>query len=193
MQQDDDKTGANAALSAAYRQLAGEQAPEHLNRAVLRLARHEPASGSLLSNRWRAPAAFAATAILGFTLVLQLQDPTSIDVPPEVGAPAAEMPVPQSAFEGAATETIRQLREIDRDQLATSPAAGLPDPAGVEPRTLDTGSLLPDEERCSDEARAQTRSWWRCIQDLEKRGLTQAAERELQGLMQTFPQFMAPR
>lgn len=193
MAHDDDKTDANATLSALYRQLADEQAPERLNRTVLRLARHKPAPGSWLSSSWRAPAAFAATAVLAFAVILQLEDRASVEVPPEVGAPAAEIAVPRSVFEGAATETVRQLREIDQEQMTTSPAPGIPDTAGIDPRALDAGSLLPDEERCSDQARAQTRSWWHCIQDLEKRGLTQAAERELQALMRTFPQFMAPR
>jgi hypothetical protein len=56
----------------------------------------------------------------------------------------------------------------------------------------DAGSKLAGDDFCTDEQRSESSTWWQCIDDLERRGLTQAAERELAALLSAFPGFERP-
>jgi len=66
---------------------------------------------------------------------------------------------------------------------------------GIRPAAPDsagTGRILPAEVHCTDEQRATSSSWWRCIRELEQRGLTGAAETELAALLGAYPGFVEP-
>jgi hypothetical protein len=189
--------GMSAQLSSEYGAIATESAPEKLDRAILRLAKQEvrSSSGAAWRDRWYRPAVFVATVSLSLALVLQLNESSFLVSPDGVtSAPLNGItPVPESAFQDAARATSQQLRQIEADAKpsmsdSTSPMSVPERSAG----TTDSGTLLPTNGHCSTEQRANIESWWRCIKELESKGLTQFAELELQALLRDYPQFVAP-
>ena len=186
-------------LSAMYRSAADERAPAELNRRVLKEAVRAAKSNN--AGAWRAawyrPVAFAATVGLTVALVFQLTD-TDPSLPPTghespAGGPRVA-PASGSPFEETARAAEEQLRDAATRASASMTTPSSVSGAAVEPGTDGTlaESLLPDDERCSDDERMETASWWACIQELERQGLTRAAELELQALLKTFPGFSVP-
>lgn len=195
----DNRQAGNPDLSTAYRTLANERTPPALDRAVLSLAEQEArvSAGSDWLNRWYRPAVFVATVGLSFALILELSEsskpvPPGSDVDSSINGVA---PVGESPFQDAADATARQVRqlEIDASSSMSEPPQSMNESAmPTNSSWSNTGSLLPATDSCSDEQRANTASWWACIEELEKQGLTQAAERELQTLLRNFPGFSLP-
>lgn len=195
----DNRQADNPDLSTAYRTVAIERTPPALDRAVLALAKQEArvSAGSDWLNRWYRPAAFVATVGLSFALILELSEMSKPGLPDsDVDSSINRVaPISESPFQGAADATAQQLRRLEIDansSMSESPPSmnepGMP----ANSSGSDTGSLLPATDSCSDEQRASTASWWACIEELEKQGLTQAAERELQSLLRDFPGFSQP-
>ena len=195
----DNRQAVNPDPSTAYRAVANERTPPALDRAVLSLAKREArvSAGSDWLNRWYRPAVFVATVGLSFALILELSE-TSKPGPPDSDLDSSingVAPVAESPFQGAADATARQVRrlEIDANSSTSEPPPPMIESAvPASSSWSDTGSLLPATDSCSDEQRANTASWWACIEELEKQGLTQAAERELQILLRDFPGFSLP-
>lgn len=94
-------------VSATYRELQAEQAPEHLNQRILRMARGEASTArrSPFPN-WMKPAAWAATVGLSLAIVLELSEVPS---------------TPQPMYELPATALD------DRPEAVTLEAADAPD------------------------------------------------------------------
>jgi hypothetical protein len=199
---DDSKTTneVNHEVSSAYQGLAIECAPDNLDRSVLRSARKEVQSenGRYWRAAWYRPAAFVATVSLSLALLLQLGDVALFSPPVDDGDPALNgvTPVSENAFQEAAEVSARQLRQIEAEANASmsSSAPDMSDPTpAVAGARNDAGTLLQANEYCSDRQKTSSSSWWRCIQELEKSGQSQAAERELQALFRAFPRFIAPQ
>jgi hypothetical protein len=194
-QADDNRQATDAEVSAAYNALAAEQPPPELDRKILRMAR-QGAQGAARSN-WLTsrirPLAFFVTAGLALALVVQLSNTPYFDLPGPV-TPAQDETGAESVdtFRDAARDTAEQLRQIEAEASASSSTN---DAAMVSAATRElpaADSRLPDDDRCPDADRADSATWWECIRNLEKRGLSQAAEAELQLLLKTYPQFSAP-
>jgi hypothetical protein len=45
---------------------------------------------------------------------------------------------------------------------------------------------------CSDEQKSAVDEWWKCIEALRQSGLAETADRELENLRESFPDFEAP-
>lgn len=184
------------ALSAAYRDIAIECAPEKLDTIVMDTARREVKreNGTTWRDAWYRPVTFIATAGLSLALILQLShygifEPAGMTDDGLNGV----VPVSESAFQDAAERTAERIRQLEVEAERSMEAPRQAAPVAVPDATpADVGSLLPADDRCTDEQRANSRSWWQCIQDLEKRGLTGAAEQELQALLRAHPQFTVP-
>jgi len=195
----DNRQADNPDPSTAYRAVANERTPPALDRAVLSLAEQEArvSAGSDWLYRWYRPAVFVATVGLSFALILELSE-MSKSGPPDSGVDSSingVAPVAESPFQGAADATAEQVRrfEVDANSSMSEPPPSMNESAvPANSSWSDTGSLLPATDSCSDEQRANTASWWACIEELEKQGLTQAAERELQTLLRNFPGFSLP-
>ncbi len=183
-------------MSAAYRDLATEESPPELDRRVLQMAKQGAATGTganWLNARIR-PLAFVVTAGLSLALIVQLSNAPTFDIPePVQPGDEAISQRPGSAFEDAARETAEQIRRLEAE--SETPVSR--DDAGMTPAASSdaaaSDSLLPAEDRCTETQRADSGAWWQCIRDLERRGLTQAAEQELRALLEAFPQFSAPQ
>ena len=182
------------ALSAAYRSLATETTPAALDDRVLDAARRHttgrPAQGK--RRTWYRPVTFVATAGLSLALLIQLDnsgvvEPTAITE----GSAGGTASAPGDAFRDAAAVTAEQVRQLDATGNRSSTTGN---PAMIAPNTpaTDAGSQIAADDHCTDEQRADSSTWWQCIDDLERRGLSQAAERELAALLTAFPGFERP-
>lgn len=185
----------DSAVSVAYHEMETERPPAKLDAAVLGMARDAARSDrtSTASRvRWYKPVAFIAVAGLGIALLLELTD-TALQIP--TAMPVNDSSVPTGPFEEAADAVASEIQRVESEtaeSLATSTGL-LPGAAvTIDVGTDDAGVQQPADTRCSDEQRAQVTRWWPCIEDLEKRGLTQSAERELEALFRQHPQFTIP-
>lgn len=81
-------------VSGIYKELAGERAPDHLDKQVLRMAAREGRTRYSLARAWTRPVAWAAMIGLSLAVVLELSRLPQIEV--EAPAPAARTDVPAS-------------------------------------------------------------------------------------------------
>jgi len=189
---DDRRQVGDTEISAAYKALAAERSPQELDRRILRLAIQDvraDAPRNWLASRIR-PLAFFVTAGLTLALILQLSNTPYFDVPittaPTNDEPASE---PLDTFRDAARDTAEQVRRLDAD---ASTSTNDPDRESAVSAPVPETRLQKDD-RCPDSVRTDSAAWWECVQDLEKQGLSQAAEAELRLLLEKFPQFAAPQ
>jgi hypothetical protein len=104
-------------VSETYRALGVEQAPEHLNQNILRMAANDGKrgrAGKLLLSAWMKPVAWAATIGLSLAIVLEVTQLPSTDNPAIV-APDAAMPA------SAAVEDDFSSKEKDNADRAEEP------------------------------------------------------------------------
>jgi hypothetical protein len=209
-------------VSAAYKGLASERAPEHLDSSVLRMARarvqHLPYSRW---TSWSRPLAWAATVALCLAITLEVMQVTTPEdtateaAPAAVATPApssdrdqavdiqdsmadsinsekisparsaakqlANEALPEAAFE-ARQEPVQ--RHAERSAAAADSSAGYAAAAAI-------AADVPDDE-CSAEVRAEPETWLECIAALKAAGDQQAASRQRQMLIDTFPDFNLP-
>ncbi len=182
-------------VSAQYRMSATEPAPDALNQAILRAARHEISRNStaLWRSDWFKPVAFVAMAVVSIGLILEMNDANILPAPllPDKLAPSGENPA--NAFQDAADAVKRQIRDAEESASSASQNAGTEAPSLMDDRlNSDQAAFTPGDPDCDERQRNTVASWWQCIEALESRGASAAAERELAALMRTFPGFMKP-
>lgn len=197
-------------VSATYRELSREGAPNHLNEKVLRQAAEKALrprySRSIM---WTRPLAWAATVGLCLAIVLEVtRVPTpeivmtddAIDfleaepspVPEEAQAPVRQRSevlkdmksqLGRSAAKQAANEPKREMYDADMRQQSDAIAA-----LAVSANRIDSEAT----NECPDEIRVDPATWLACIVDLEESGDTDAAQRQRDALEEAFPQFKMP-
>lgn len=175
-------------VSAMYRRTADENAPDHLNQAILHRARKADArsSANFWHLGWLQPIALVAVAGLSLTLILD------IDAWVDADDPAATVSQGRNSLDTAAAAALEQIRAAE--SLAQQ-NPGLSDsatpPLMVAP--INPGSSARDDNpQCSVMQRATTALWWQCIQSLEKRGYAEAATIEYEALFAAYPAFEVP-
>ncbi len=199
-------------VSATYRELSREGAPDHLNEKVLQQAAEKALrprySRSIM---WTRPLAWAATVGLCLAIVLEV---TRVPVPEivvtedtidflEAEPPAAlvteeaQAPVHQrlealkdmksqpgrSAAKQVANEPKREMVDADIRQRSGGIAA-----LAVSADSIDSEA----SSECPDEIRIDPVTWLACIVDLEERGDTATALSQRDALREAFPQFKMP-
>ncbi len=90
--------GADAEISARYRELAQERTPEHLDKAVLRAAAEAARPRYSRLRSWTRPLAWAATVVLSVALVLEVSKLPTPD------SAVFEAPAGDRALESSAAE-----------------------------------------------------------------------------------------
>ena len=146
-------------VSAAYREIADERTPEHLDHAILNAARGAARPRWNKAVAWLRPAAWAATIGVCLAIVVEIsllpdQDPAAVDSIPQESAPA---PLPAAGAKRLEEPRSRagEPQELGRPrELQRTPVA---DPAGLSdsPATPADSAAL-GVEKARERARRQT-------------------------------------
>ena len=196
------------ALSAAYRELAAERAPEHLDRSVLADAERAVRPAYSRLRIWTRPAAWAAVVMLSVALLLE----TTNVPPPEAPVPAAGEPANQTgglapgdtaagiderkaeapARKSQISSQAEQLIVID-DDVAKRAAeeARIRQSPSVQSEAATVRGPEETPPACDADARAEPDSWLECIARLDDNGDLEAARAERELFAETFPDFYA--
>lgn len=190
---DSSQEGDRRSVATIYRRIADETTPDELNSAVLRHAATQTrgvANGALT---WLRPAALAATLALSVALVLQVGNLDSARTSPsELVTPVASGQN-DNVFDAAAEASMEQIRAAESAaQLSPGPSESLATPRNQVSPAATSNEVSPDIQDCSAEQRSSTMTWWQCIQTLEKRGMSEAARKELEALFEAHPAFGVP-
>lgn len=188
-------------LSDAYRELQDERAPTHLDEEILKRAAREARTRYGALRAWTRPAAWAAMIGLCLTLVLELTrvdnnaavpltESILQDQPPAAPVPQS-MPASAPASLDAASGENALLKRRRVSGKAETGFATLPVTAEQsQPAAMPEESL--GDSGCDATARETPESWHDCIRRLWDAGQDDAAQRELEALRETFPNFSLP-
>ena len=187
--------GGEPMVSAEYRSLATDRAPDELNQAVLHSSRK--ALGSRLSPSWRSawfrPVASAAVIALSLAVILEFNEVGNPESPLASGDEARQIENSPDVFREAADSAAGQLRDAEATASRASQNS-VPD----EPPAMDSGAnfdqttLAPVDGGCNAAQRSTMTTWWECIESLESRGASALAEQELAALLGSYPAFVEP-
>lgn len=126
------------------------------------------------------------------------------DVGETTGQTAAEIPAPEPGQEESAVSGDVFSTEVESareriDEAESNSGAYLQAQPGAEAllaepfeRAPTLNLYLAEPLSCSDEQRSDLVKWWQCIDELEKSGQPQIADRELAYLLTEFPDFVPP-
>jgi hypothetical protein len=212
MKQDD---SGDPRVSAAYREMAGERTPEHLDHVILNAARSAAKPRRSKTIAWLRPVAWAATIGVCLAIVIEIallpeQGPAGIvPVSEDTASPmeskrlekttpqAAEPPGAQAVrkpargksadMDGRAdeAEALNSLRELRQSSEIVEETA----PASTLRSAPATATALEfaTERYCDESQTADPESWLECILELERQGLYDAARLERELLAEAFP------
>ena len=194
-------------VSAAYREMADERTPEHLDHVILNAARGAAKPRWNKAVAWLRPAAWVATIGVCLAIVVEislLPDPEPADfdgVSPAAAPPAAASPAAANRLEKAApriaepseyparrsdeldaSDQVRELRQQGARQEDTAPAA-----LRYSAPATSLAEEAVTERYCDETATADPNAGLECILELERQGLHEAARLERQRLALTFP------
>lgn len=132
------------AVRAAYREVAQQQAPAHLDAAILQAAQAAARPAPRLRRRWQVPMAAAAVMVLSFSVLLQVQrDPAAqkeLMAPP--AAPAA-VEVIQDVAKAEQAAAVREETANAEQKQAPAAAAKLKPTQPAEKRRAALGDAAP--------------------------------------------------
>ena len=174
-------------VSRAYREMADERTPEHLDHVILNAARSAAKPRWNKALVWLRPAAWVATIGLCLAIVIEillLPDPEpdelssvpSVAAPPAATSPAAAKHLQKTAPRTAQPEVAQFLQE---DSAPATLMRGR--------SATNLAEEAASERYCDETATADPNSWLECILELERQGLHEAARLERERLALAFP------
>ena len=191
-------------VSAAYREMADERTPEHLDHVILNAARGAAKPRWRTAGAWLRPAAWVATIGLCVAIVVEISllpdpEPAEFDsIPPAATKPSSPADDGEKRLEKTRAEpqAVQQIQKPDRRRAAET-ASDLRQPADSDEQAptsflSNAPSALRFEEAiteryCDETATADPESWLECILELERQGLHEAARLERERLALAFP------
>ena len=203
-------------VSAAYREMADERTPEHLDHVILNAARGAARPRWNKAIAWLRPAAWAATIGVCLAIVIEITllpepEPTGI-VPvsdeaapppaetkrlekavPQADEPLVAQPVQKPAREKSADrdDRSREAEALNRVQELDRQGVLKEETAPAAPlRSAPAAATIQEfatERYCDESQTADPESWLECILELERQGLHDAARLERELLAETFP------
>lgn len=160
IERDESPVTVDESVSRAYRDLAGERVPEHLDRAVLGKAARAARPGYARSRAWTRPLAWAATVALSVAIVLEVTREPALEVPARWEVPASldevQAPAPRdgtgpaargAAAEGRSVDLIPDTREKSTPVQKTSTPVVVESMAVEEKREADEEASAPALQR----------------------------------------------
>jgi hypothetical protein len=204
-------------VSAAYRDLADERSPEHLDHVILNAARTAAKPRWNRAVAWLRPAAWVATIGVCLAIVVEialLPEPEPADLAPAAKqAPVApadeaqrlEKSAPQTAEPARAAPVTKPSGGIaaDRQQRSDEPelrtrVREMEHEAELDEDLAPASFLqsapaaavseeLAAERYCDESQTEDPNTWLECILELERQGLHEAARLERDRLAEAFP------
>jgi hypothetical protein len=198
---------ADALVSQAYRDLADERTPEHLDRTILRAAAKAARPRYSRFIAWTRPLAWAATVMLSVALVLEVTNspsPGVVSFDETIGTFEVQSPEPDAKDDGpvdSPEESVVPVSELTKKQssdMRQKPAAiAEQEIAPQQPEARERAELLSDAAfsapvtDCSQDAVATPQAWLACIVALEDADRDDAAREQRALLAEAFPDFDA--
>ncbi|HSM31510.1 MAG TPA: hypothetical protein VK854_12500 [Woeseiaceae bacterium] len=191
-------------VSAAYREMADERTPEHLDHVILNAARGAAKPRWRKAGAWLRPAAWVATIGLCVAIVVEISllpdpEPAEFDsLPPASMKPPASADNVDDRVEKTRAEprAAQQIQKPDRGRAAeaASPLRQQADSDAQAPASFLSNAPAAmrfeeaiTERYCDETATADPDSWLECILELERQGLHEAARLERERLALAFP------
>lgn len=192
-------------VSEAYRAIADERPPNHLDQAVMRMAMKAGSTPYAAARAWMRPAAWAAVIGLSLALVMDLallpQESLTYPVAPadvatiERSQRHTTTPVEGTTVRGDAELSVKApLTEPWRARSLPAKAIAAPDmlqDASGEDVTLEQQSFVP-QYLCPPEVRDSPDRWYDCIESVRETTPPGRVAEELELLFTTYPEFIAP-
>ncbi len=198
---------ADALVSQAYRDLADERTPEHLDRTILRAAAKAARPRYSRFIAWTRPMAWAATIMLSVALVLEVTNspsPGVVSVDETIGTFEVQSPEADAKDDGPADspqESVVPASELTKKQSSDmrQKAAAIAEQeiAPQQPEARERAELLSDAAfsapvtDCNQDAVATPQAWLECIVALEDADRDDAAREQRALLAEAFPDFDA--
>jgi hypothetical protein len=198
---------ADALVSQAYRDLADERTPEHLDRTILRAAAKAARPRYSRFIAWTRPMAWAATVMLSVALVLEVTNspsPGVVSFDETIGTFEVQSPEPDAKDDGpvdSPEESVVPASELTKKQSSDmrQKAAAIAEQeiAPQQPEARERAELLSDAAfsapvtDCSQDAVATPQAWLECIVALEDADRDDAAREQRALLAEAFPDFDA--
>jgi cytoskeletal protein RodZ len=198
---------ADALVSQAYRDLADERTPEHLDRTILRAAAKAARPRYSRFIAWTRPMAWAATVMLSIALVLEVTNSPSPGVESfdetigtfEVQSPeaAAKDDGPVDSPEESVVPVSELTKKRSSDMRQKAAAIAEQETAPQQPEARERAELLSDAAfsapvtDCNQDAVATPQAWLECIVALEDADRDDAAREQRALLADAFPDFDA--
>lgn len=203
-------------VSAAYRDMANERSPEHLDHVILNAARAAAKPRWNRAVAWLRPAAWVASIGVCLAIVVEIAllpepEPAAV-VPVLEEAPAAaaetrrlEKTAPQAAEPAGAAPAMKPSSAPSADLRQRADEAEMPERVrelkehdqrvdDLAPASYLRSAPAPAaaqelaaERYCDETQTADPNSWLECILELERQGLHDAARMERELLAQAFP------
>jgi hypothetical protein len=198
---------ADALVSQAYRDLADERTPEHLDRTILRAAAKAARPRYSRFIAWTRPMAWAATVMLSVALVLEVTNspsPGVVSFDETIGTFEVQSPEADAKDDGpvdSPEESVVPASELTKKQSSDmrQKAAAIAEQeiAPQQPEARERAELLSDAAfsapvaDCDQDAVATPQTWLECIVALEDADRDDAAREQRALLAAAFPDFDA--
>ncbi len=206
-----EKLDRNEEVSGAYRSLAAETVPEHLNRQVLSMAAGGSGSkvrSGFASVFWMRPVAWAATVGLCLAIVLEVtEDPVSN----VKNKPAAAVESLREEFIPKDSDTLNEARERARlqagsnlqEKVESAPEPSrddtLPEASRKTAKRLPASAAMSLEVAqfesatyCDPNERRSAKEWLLCIKKLRDSGYEEEADQEYEAFALQYPAESSP-
>lgn len=201
-----EKLDRDSEVSRAYRLLAAETVPAHLNRQVLSMAAEDggpEVRSGFASVFWMRPVAWAATVGLCLAIVLEV---TEIPVSNVENKPAAAIESLEEEFMPKDSDTLDEARERarlqagsnlqDKFELAPQPSRddALPEASRKAAKRLPASAAMSldvaqfeSATSCDSNERRSAKEWLLCIKILRDSGYEEDADREYEAFALQYP------
>ncbi len=204
MSKQTDHPGGDSRVADAYRSIADERAPEHLNERVMRMAAKANRTRYAAARAWMRPAAWAVTIGLSLAIVLELtqlpQEPLHYGgAPAEKGPPVEKGPLAEKwrarEMPAKAAPAPAMLDEaFSGDDTVAAPQSAA-EAVKAERRSMPLSAAeesIAPEFLCAADVRDSADRWYDCIESLRDTLPASRVATELEQLFAAFPDFVVP-